>query len=388
MRVSGSAGTKPHAPPVKSTYELAAAARPEDRSMKKSQSASMSASLLAFILILAGVPAHARAAEEYGIYERILDASGSFQDTTAALDKAIDASQFMLQGKRDLSYRDKTQQVRVYVLTSPAYMDAASEEPPDTISAQILRIGVYQYGPGKPTQIDIVNPVALAMVFYSGSRDYDKLIAAARSAEQQLRDMVAQVPGKPVQVQLEPMRTEKTLNQFDGDGMAKMMARWSNWKESQDTVFKTSPANFTKTVQAVESALRASKDEGVDNSFGWRMVSMIPVGSNAVYFGISNAYTENKCIRIDSDFRHRGKAPDAPYPGVDHAPALPLEILVYNDGKETRVVQYGEMWRMQLYFWDAGYLAFAKNTLIPSVIFNSIDEALKPAAAGILIPKT
>ena len=353
--------------------------------MKKSQRASMSASLFAFILILAVVPAHARAAEKYGIYERILDAAGSFHDTTAALDKAIDASQFMLQGKRDLSYRDKTQQVRVYVLTSPAYMDAASEEPPDTISAQILRIGVYQYGPGKPTQIDIVNPVALAMVFYSGSRDYDKLIAAARSTEQQLRDMVAQVPGKAVQVQLEPMRTEKTLNKFDGDGMAKMMARWRNWKESQETVFKTTPANFTKTVQAVESALRASKDKGVDNSSGWRLVSMIPVGNNAVYFGISNDYTENKCIRIDSDFRSRGKAPDAPYPGVDHAPALPLAVLVYNDGKETRVVQYGEMWRMQLYFWDAGYLAFAKNTLIPSVIFSSIDQTLKPAASAVLM---
>ncbi len=353
--------------------------------MKNPKHASIFTWLFTLAFTLVAGMGHAWAAEKYGIYERILDASGSFQDTTAALEKAIAASKFMLQGKRDLYIAGKVQQARVYVLTSPAYMEAAGNEAPNTISAQVLRIGVYEYGPGKPTQIDIVNPVAQAMVFYSGSKNYDKLIAAARTVEQELRDMMAQVPGKAVQVQLEPTRSEKTLNEFDGDSMAKMMAKWRNWKESQDEVFSTSPENFQKTVEAVASALRASKDKGADDSSGWSLVSMIPVGNNAVYFGISNDYTENKCIRIDSDFRSEGKAPDAPYPGVDHAPALPLEVLVYNDGKKTRVVQYGEMWRMQLYFWDAGYLAFAKNTLIPSIIFSSIDETLKPAASAVLV---
>ena len=81
-------------------------------------------------------------------------------------------------------------------------------------------------------------------------------------------------------------------------------------------------------------------------------------------------------MRINSDFRSDGKAKDAPYPGVDHAAALPLEVLVINTGKDVQVVQYGEMWRMQLYFWDSGYLAFAKNTLIPATIFSSIDKVL------------
>ncbi|MDH5511740.1 MAG: hypothetical protein OEY27_00855, partial [Gammaproteobacteria bacterium] len=97
-------------------------------------------------------------------------------------------------------------------------------------------------------------------------------------------------------------------------------------------------------------------------------------------------YTENKCIRINSDFRSDGKSDDAPYPGVDHSPALPLEVLVINDGKATKVVQYGEMWRMQLYFWDSGYMAFAKNTLIPSIIFSSIDSALTATASAATAP--
>ncbi|MHB8715733.1 MAG: hypothetical protein ACYC9H_06960 [Sulfuricaulis sp.] len=333
-----------------------------------------------FVLMLGTGPA--LAAEQYGIFERILEASGSFHDTTAALEKAIGESKFTLQGKRDLTYTDKQQKARVYVLTSPAYMEAAKNEAPNTISAQILRIGVYQYGAGKPTQIDIANPVAHAMVFYSGSKDYDQLIAAAKAVEQELRDMVAKVPGKAVQEQLEPIRSESTLNEFDGDGPAKMMAVWRNWKESQNVVFSTTPEAFQSTVEKVEKTLRSSQDKGVGDSSGWTLLSEIPVGPNAVYFGISNDYTENKCIRINSDFRSEGKAPDAPYPGVDHTPALPLEVLVYNDGKQTKVIQYGEMWRMQLYFWDSGYMAFAKNTLIPSIIFSSIDDALKPVSSA------
>ncbi|MHB8742253.1 MAG: hypothetical protein ACYC9L_03930 [Sulfuricaulis sp.] len=338
--------------------------------------------LLAFILVFMLGLGKAFAAQEYGVFERVLDASGSFNDTTAALEKAIAGSKFTLQAKHDLTYTDKVQQVRVYVLTSPAYMDAAKNEAPNTISAQILRIGVYQYGPGKKTQIDIANPIALAMVFYAGSKDYDQLLTAARSTEQGLRDLVASIPGTPEQVQLEPKRSESDYNKFDGDGPAKMMAMWRNWNSSQNVAFSTNPADFQATVAKVKSILEASKDKGVDDSSGWNLIAEVPVGANAVYFGISNDYTENKCIRINSDFRSHGKAPDAPYPGVDHAPALPLEILVYNDGNKVNVVQYGEMWRMQLYFWDSGYMAFAKNTLIPSIIFSSIDQTLTATASA------
>ena len=333
---------------------------------------------MAFVLGLG----NAFAADEYGIFERILDASGSFNDTTAALEKAIAESKFTLQAKHDLTYTDKVQQVRVYVLTSPAYLEAAKDQAPNTISAQILRIGVYQYGAGKPTQINIANPLAHAMVFYAGSKDYDKLLAAAKSTEQELRDLAAKVPGNAVQVQLEPKRTEKTYNKFNGDGPAKMMAKFRNWTESQNVAFSANPADFQATVAKVEKILQSSKNKGVDDSSGWDLIAKVPVGANAVYFGISNDYTENKCIRINSDFRSDGKAPDAPYPGVDHAPALPIEVIVFNDGKKVNVVQYGEMWRMQLYFWDSGYMAFAKNTLIPSIIFSSIDQALTSTASA------
>lgn len=318
----------------------------------------------------------AQAADEYGIFERVLEASGSFEDTTAALEKSLAESKLTLQGKEDLKIPDGIQKARVYILTSPSYLAAAKDLPPNTISAQILRIGVYQYGEGKKTQVNMANPIAHAMVFYAGTEQYPQMIAAAKAAAQEIKDVVAKVPGTQTSVQLEPTRSEKSLNKFNGDGPAKMMAKFRNWSESQNLVFSDKPDNFAATVAKVESLLNASKDKGTDDASGWNLISKIPVGSNAVYFGISNAYTENKAIRINSDFRSDGKTKDAPYPGVDHTPALPLEVLVINTGKDVKVVQYGEMWRMQLYFWDSGYLAFTKNTLVPNTIFGSIDKAL------------
>lgn len=332
--------------------------------------------VFAIALAILGWCANAVAAEKYGIFERILDASGSFDQTTAALEKSLAASKLVLHAQENLAVPGNVQQARVYILTSPAYEDAAKDMAPNTVSAQILRVAVYTYGPGRKTQIDMANPVALAMVYYAGTKQYPQLIAAAKAVSQEIKDVVAQIPGTAVAVQLAPTRSESDLNSFDGDGPAKMMAKWRNWSESQNTVYKTNAEDFAATVAKVEASLQASKDKGSNDPSGWRLVAKIPVGPNAVWFGITNTYTESKCIRINSDFRSTGKSKDAPYPGVDHAPALPLEVLVINNGKHVQVAQYGEMWRMQLYFWDSGYLAFAKNTLIPSTIFGSIDTAL------------
>ena len=346
----------------------------------------MPRTLITLVLAFALGHANVMAAEEYGIFERVLEASGSFEDTTTALEKALTESKFTLHAKRDMVYVDKRQQARVYVLTSPAYMEAAQGELPDTISAQILRIGVYEYGAGKKVHVNMANPTAHAMVFYASSKNYEKMLTAAKAVGREIKDTVAKVPGTPVSVQLEPIRSEKALNKFNGDGLAKLMAKFRNWKESQNKVLRGKPEDFADTVARVENALRASQDKGVEDSSGWRLITKIPVGTNAVYFGISNEYTENKCIRINSDFRGDGKTQEAPYPGVDHSPALPLEVLVINDGKETRVVQYGEMWRMQLYFWDSGYMAFAKHTLIPGIIFSSIDQTVSSSASVATIP--
>lgn len=47
-----------------------------------------------------------------------------------------------------------------------------------------------------------------------------------------------------------------------------------------------------------------------------------------------------------------------PVPRINHNAAYPIEAIVYQDGGKFKVVYPAQMWRMMLYYWDAGIGAF------------------------------
>ena len=329
------------------------------------------------IAALISAPLSFAANEEIGIFESILQSSQSFEETTAALDVALAESSLQLQGSHVVRVPDDKHQAKVYVLTSPAYADVAVNESVRTVSAQVLRIGVYTQGDEQTTFINMANPVAHAMVFYANSRNYDKLLTGARSAAAEMRKVVAAVPGKALNKQQEPARKEKHYRKFKGDGPARMMAKFRTFEKSQ-LLIQTAPADqFDATVDSVAASLSASNVGDTDNPAGWETIAKVRLRDDVVYIGVTNPYIEDKMIRINSRFRGDSKSELSPYPGVDHVAALPTEVLIVKEGSETRVLHYGQMWRMQLYFWDSGYRAFTANVGVPSAIANSIEAAVE-----------
>jgi hypothetical protein len=321
----------------------------------------------------------ALAAKDIGIFETILESSQSFDATAAAVESAFDESEFKLHAMHNVRVPDDKHQARLYVLTSPAYLAAAAAESPRTVSAQVLRVAVYTLGDEQKTYVNMANPVAHAMVYYSESDNYHALVEAAKTAAAGLRSVVQALPGTPVSQQLEPMRAEKKYRKFNGDGPAKMMARFRNWEESQLQILEESADDFGAVVDRVAAALAAGSVAGADETRGWEIVTQIPFGEDAVYLGLTNPYIEDRMVRINSRFRSEGKTEAAPYPGVDHVTALPTDLLIVRGGNKTRVLHYGQMWRMQLYFWDSGYRAFTANMGVPGDIADSIEAAVLQA---------
>jgi len=314
--------------------------------------------------------------EGIGIFETIHASSVSFDETTAAVDAAFASSRLVLHAAHDVRVPDDKHRARVYVLTSPAYADAAKEESARTVSAQVLRLAVYTQGDEQKTFINMANPVAHAMVFYSESSNYKTLIAAAAKAAGEMHDLVSTVPGVAMATQQEPIRSEKHYRAFKGDGPARMMAKFRNFRKSQLEIMEDSAENFDAVVEKVTAALSKRAVIGPEDSEGWEQLALIPVGDDAVYIGVSNPYIEDKMIRINSRFRKDGKSENSPYPGVDHVAALPAEILIIREGRKTLVLHYGQMWRMQLYFWDSGYRAFTANVGVPNRIALSIEDTI------------
>ncbi|MDH3612376.1 MAG: hypothetical protein OEU90_08630 [Gammaproteobacteria bacterium] len=332
--------------------------------------------VVALLTLAFWVPA-TLADDSIGIFETVLESSVSFSETNAALEPAIRASGLTLHASHVVRVPDDKHQARIYVLTAPSYVEAAAAESPRTISAQILRIAVFTSGEEQKTLVNMANPVAHAMVYYADSSNYDALIAAANDAAEKIRQLVKAVPGEAVSRQTEPMRSEKHYRKFKGDGPARMMAKFRTWKKSQLPIKMGTAVTFPAMVDHVASALESGTIADASEAEGWEVIARIQLRDDAVYFGLTNPFIEDKMIRINSRFRNDAKSDKSPFPGVDHMAALPTEVLVVDDGFETLVLHYGQMWRMQLYFWDSGYRAFTANVGVPGDIVNSIESAVQ-----------
>lgn len=333
--------------------------------------------LLAITVMLGFGPAPPlQAADDIGIFEALLESSRPFAETTKALEAALAASPLELHATHDVRVPDEAHEARVYVLTSPDYVAAAANESARTISAQILRLAVYTTGDEQTTFVNMANPVAHALVFYADSVNADALVAAAEDAAAQLRALVGGLSGEALSEQLEPKRSEKRYRNFNGDGPARMMAKFRRWEKSQLVILDDSAANFDAVVDRVIERIGERPVADVSETKGWELVSTIRLRDDVVHLGLTNPYVEDRMIRINSRFREAGKSEGSPYPGVDHMAALPIEVLIVKEGDKTVVRHYGQMWRMQLYFWDSGYRAFTANVGVPDNIVDSIEDTV------------
>ena len=314
--------------------------------------------------------------DDIGIFETILESSGSFFETTQALEQAIGGSALELRATHDVRVPGAKHKARVYVLTSPSFVEAAASESARTVSALILRVAVFTSGDQQNTFVNMANPVPHAMIYFAESPNYDALVAAAGAAADEIRDLVRTIPGEVVSVQTEPMRTEKHYNKYKGDGPARMMAKFRTWDESQLVILEDSAENFEQVVDKVLASLKEDSVADASEATGWEVISDIRLRDDVVHIGLTNPFIEDRMIGINSRFRKDGKSDLSPYPGVDHVAALPTELLIVRKGDKTQVLHYGQMWRMQLYFWDSGYRAFTANMGVPGDIVNSIEEAV------------
>jgi hypothetical protein len=64
-------------------------------------------------------------------------------------------------------------------------------------------------------------------------------------------------------------------------------------------------------------------------------------------------------------------------PGIAHAASYPIELVIARDGDEINVLIVDTMFRMKMYFEDAGKMAFAMNMRMPGSIENEIRDKVE-----------
>ena len=115
-------------------------------------------------------------------------------------------------------------------------------------------------------------------------------------------------------------------------------------------------------------------EAGIADAAGWHSVYSFKASDDVWVVGVTSARMEGRGFGIAGE--KRATSTNA-FPGLDHAAAFPIEIVVARKGAGSSVQILKEMWRMKLYFQDAGNWAFMKNMQMPGDIQAEIETAIR-----------
>ncbi len=218
-----------------------------------------------------------------------------------------------------------------------------------------LRVAVYST-PNQGIVVSMVNLPALARTFSGNS-----YVAYAVKINNYIKSIIRKaIGGKPSNTQYGPMRTGRFPGGIGGGSFPGSVVQISNYSGSTN-------ANLRGVADLVLKGIE-------HNNGGWHLVYKIEKPSlGFIEIGVTRNSTERHSIEIDSSARATSSYK---FPGIDHSPAYPVEILVYRAGNYTDVSILGEMWRMKYYFADAGMMAFMTHMGMPGSIQGSLKQMI------------
>jgi hypothetical protein len=141
------------------------------------------------------------------------------------------------------------------------------------------------------------------------------------------------------------------------------------------------PSGQVSGLEGAAQALMEGMGE-VTGEWEWQLRPVFNIGLTEHGFavvGVTGGPMETKSFEIvgtgGNDARKACSCP-----GIDHAAAYPLEVVLAAEGDEVAVYVVNEMFRMKMYFEDAGKMAFATNMGMP----GSIEDELKDKIRAVL----
>jgi uncharacterized protein (DUF302 family) len=308
--------------------------------------------------LLAVFFASAGFASEYGVYVKAVEkAKGSFDEVSANVASALKSAGWEVIGTFDTAVPEGCKfRSRVIVFNSPSYAKTIMSNGVKAAFALPLRAGVYEDETG--INVAVLNPASINRTII----DETKLNAFSLSTMNSIVDAIAShVPGNAVKKQIGEIRDEGRVGGMGG----------GDFLDKIDEVYATSDgsdSSFKKVSENVKKGI-------LQNKKNWRLIYTLDLSQNgAMIFGITQAKMEGRAFEIAGEKR---SSDSYRFPGIDHNAAFPIEVIVYKEGGKVKVVVLDEMYRMKVYFEDAGKWAFIKNMRMPGQIEGEIVDMVK-----------
>jgi uncharacterized protein (DUF302 family) len=319
---------------------------------------------VAVVAALSSVPHPAAAAgERQSVYVNLADSlQGSFDDVTASLRAGCAANGWEVVNVHDAAAGGTcSYHARVFVLHSPRYTAQVLAHGVRAAFAVPVRMALYQDEAG--THLAAVNPLSVnrTMVAETGFDAVSQgvLNDLSRIAGASLRGRFALRPYGQV-------RDRGLIGRTMG-----IMAGGPFLEKIHDlqVVPDTSPQDLTRLADRVWKSLEQGGGRGRWQVRGTYRLDLATEG--AVILGVSGDALEAKSFAIvgagGDDRRSRYACP-----GLAHAAAYPIEVVVFRDQGQLHVAVVDGMYRMKMYFEDAGKMKFAANMGMPGSIEDEI----------------
>ncbi len=338
-------------------------------------------------------------ASEHGIYLKVLsDAGEDFDGVVTSIERQISPSNFTILKNHqvavpDLILKEDSEKcgyrATLFVLKNDEYTRFLTSFGNKYLVASFLKIGVYENEKG--VQVNIIDPETINRIVFNDmdQQEYSKVIAGTKPFKDQLIALVHQLDaGKKVQKAMEPIRSDEDLWEASKD-MFMMVGPMTFFKDESQfpQIFSKTTETPGKTVQELLTrvttnigSFKASPDD-IDyqwspnkSGLNWKIISRVfAPDSNAVVIGLSRPRTEALSFQIAGKPRNNDSNK---CPGIDHLGAYPVEVLILAEKGKVVIHTAREMFRMDMYFWDAGKMAFMEYMNMPKMLDKSIKKAL------------
>jgi hypothetical protein len=304
-----------------------------------------------------------------GVYEFVVqNVQQSFEEASDLLEQAIKDSDSQFVTAIDQAAKEKCDfRSKVFVLYDSKNVEKLFEINSETAPFAVTdRINLFEDENG--VHVSIVNPTNIYRTVFLDDQTYSDLFELHR---QKLRDLVLNVvQGTASEKQYGPIRKKGHIGKTMG-----VMAG-GPFNEKIKDIVNISDSDFNEIVNKVESVLNTNGKWQLKKHYTIKLESQ-----DVAILGVSSPSVESKSFDIVKAGSDKSRKKFA-CPGIAHAGAYPIDIVVFKKNGEFTVQLIEVMYRMKMYFEDAGKWAFMKNMTMPGSIQEEIEKALEAVYPG------
>jgi hypothetical protein len=282
---------------------------------------------------------------------------------------------------------------KLLLLKSDEFVKMVTLKDNKYLIASFIRVGLYETPDG--IQVVIADPETINRIIFNDlwengkQSEYNSIINKTKEFKKNIVKVTHSLNGgTKVETAMEPIRDDDDIRESARD-MFMMVGplTFFNDEDQFPMIYSRKNSEGTKGIEKLKNEMKNNlknfkpvKDDieyrhvASPEVLKWKILGEIySPDSSALVVGITRPQTEGLSFHIAGSKR---ETENNSCPGIDHLCAYPIEVLIIQKEDQLQVYTAREMFRMDMYFWDAGKMAFMNHMSMPGILDMSIRLAL------------